>query len=87
VKDDAVHFYKANVPDDIGPRTGCSAYEFKNFIYIFGGFYDKSLNYLSLQRDVTTINLGLYTHDGHRKLQISNIKDDLYESIKPDGEG
>lgn len=74
MKNDAVCFYKANVPDDIAPRTGCSAYEFKNFLYIFGGFYAKSENYLSLQRDVTLANLGLYTHEGHRKLQMSNLK-------------
>lgn len=81
MKNDYVAFYKANVPDDLAPRTGCSTYEFNDFVYIFGGFYDRSNNYLCLQRDITAINLSLYTHDEHRKLQAANIKDDLYEAI------
>lgn len=27
------------------------------------------------------LNLGLYTHDGHRKLQVTNVKNDLYDPI------
>lgn len=78
VKNDVVAFYKANVPDNLAPRSGCSTYQFRDFVYIFGGFYDRHNNYLSLQRDVTLMNLSMYTHDAHRKLQISNIKNELY---------
>ena len=62
-KEGCVKFYRANVPDDLVPRTGTSAYAFNdNTIYIFGGFYAKSMNYLDLQRHVTKMNMGFYDH-------------------------
>lgn len=73
---------RANFPDDISPRTGCSAYVLNsNDIYIFGGMYEKSKNYLELQRDITRINLRFYDHGAGRKLQAANIKDTVYTQI------
>ena len=74
MKNDSVNFYRTVSPDNLAPRSGCSAYQFQDSIYILGGFYEKTNNYLSLQRDVTMMDLSTYVHDGERKLNIVNLK-------------
>jgi hypothetical protein len=39
------------------PRRGCSAYDMNDRIYIFGGVYERELNYLNLQNDIITFDV------------------------------
>ena len=65
--------------EDIIPRRFCSALELfnENKIFILGGFYDRENNYLSLQRDITGVDLSHYNGENH-KCMISKEKDRLY---------
>ena len=83
VVNNEVHFYQAAVPNDISPRNGCTAFSLNNNIYLFGGFYERSKNYLNLQKDITRLNLEHYNHENQRKIQIVNEKDNLYPVIEP----
>jgi len=52
------------------PRWGCSAFSLQDKIYIFGGFHDRENSYLSLQNEISTLDLtDFHPHDfGPRKL-------------------
>ena len=55
-------FYKGRINLDISaasvlPRRGCSAYNYKNKLFIFGGVYEREYNYMNIQNDVVTIDL------------------------------
>lgn len=55
-------FYRATINLDISaakllPRRGCSTYNYKNKLFIFGGVYEREHNYMSAQNDIVTIDL------------------------------
>ncbi len=55
-------FYKARINLDISavtvlPRRGCSTYNYKNKLFIFGGVYEREYNYMNIQNDIVTIDL------------------------------
>ncbi len=39
------------------PRRGCSTYNYKNKLFIFGGVYEREFNYMNFQNDIVTVDL------------------------------
>jgi hypothetical protein len=61
-KSSFTHFYKPRINLDISaasvlPRRGCSTYNYKNKLFIFGGVYEREFNYMNIQNDIVTIDL------------------------------
>jgi hypothetical protein len=40
----------------IEPRSGCSAYNLNDKLFIFGGFYEREKSYMKLQNDITSLD-------------------------------
>ncbi len=61
-KSSYTNFYRAQINLDesaisVLPRRGCSTYNYKNKLFIFGGVYEREFNYLTLQNDIVTVDL------------------------------
>ncbi len=55
------------------PRSGCTCYQVPstNLVYIFGGFYGSSEDYLHFQTDITVARLG-------QQLEVDNLPKTFY---------